>query len=176
MKIIIICSPTKVANIGHLYGGTTRLAVCECCVSCQHCLDATSLFSPLHFTNVQYLLRPHCCNLCCNHSACPNLTALIPPAIGSEVGVSLLAGTFYLIKVQPKWNLRNGVIWSKPALRYCISDVLWPCLRGEARGRAAVGSRILCADRSRLTNSQRNYSSEHHTDSTLQSLFTQIKI
>lgn len=92
----------------------------------------------LSTTPYKCLLSPYCCNLCCNHSACPDLTTLIPPAIGSEVGVSLLAGTFYLIKVQPKWNLRNTMIWSQPGTCYCISDVLWLCLRGENQSRAAV--------------------------------------
>lgn len=102
---------------------------------CQHCLNAAWIFYTLHLVNVQYLLSSYCCNLCSNHNACSDLTTLIPPAIGSEVGVSLLAGTFYLIKVQPKWNVRNTMIWSQSGLCCYISDVLWLCLRGEKLSR-----------------------------------------
>lgn len=89
-------------------------------IFCQHRMNATSVI-PLHLTSVQYLLCPYWCNLCCNPNACPNLTALSPHAIGSE------AGTFYLIKEQPKWNLRNAMIWSQPALCHYGSDVLRLC-------------------------------------------------
>lgn len=112
-------------------------------VFCHHSLKAALIFYPLHLPNVQYLLRPSCCSVCCNHNACPDLTALIPPAVGSEVRVSLLAGTFYLIKVQSKWNLRNTMIWSRSALCYCISDVLWLWLPGSRKSEETCALYVL---------------------------------
>lgn len=107
------------------------------------------------------------------------LTSLLlnPAAPGSEVWVSLLARSFYLIKVQPKWNLSNTRIWSQPGLCSFISDVLWLRLRAENQSIAAAAAKSCTqsADKSRLTNNQWNYTTEHHIDSTSQTSWTQIK-
>lgn len=130
--------------------------------------------------------------ICClqTFSTCSVFTALIsaavtllvqtllllnPPVSGSEVRLSLFAGTFYLIKVQPKWNLRNSGIWSQPGPCYFLSDVLWLRLRRENRSRAAAKTDTLSADRSQLTNNQWNYNSEQHSANTVNSNKNRIK-
>lgn len=64
-------------------------------------------------------------NLCYDHIAYPTPTTLIPPAAGSEVGVSLLAETFY-----QKLKCRQSEIWETwwsdlSLVCVSVSDVLW---------------------------------------------------